>query len=474
MALQQTIETKQKALEINLDSYIYGTFAEIGAGQEVARHFFRAGAAAGTIAKTMSAYDKKYSDEIYGAEPNGRYVCLSRLNKMLTHEYDLMEERLRRERPQTMFFAFADTISAINFQKTNKGHGWMGLRFQLSADQAPNEILLHVKMLDNDNGLQQQAVGILGVNLLYACFRYAEDIDKLIISLLDGLRDRVEVDMLDISGPQFQRLDNRLVCLKMVRFGLSPVTMFDHKGSPFHPSERFHKKNILVVRSSFRPITLVNVDMIRGATEQFKKNAEVDGDNAITVAEITLDNLRLDGDIDEQDFLDRAELLCTQGQDVFVTNCEQHQKLVNYLVDYKIPKIGLVVGVRVLLNLINETYYQNLDGSLLSAFGALFNRNVKMYVYPAQQEGSSDLVTCANLPIPEGITFLYQHLLKSRHIEDVENFDNNTLHIYSSEVLKMLRADETGWEKLVPRAVADAIKDKCLFNYPCEHLKFEY
>jgi hypothetical protein len=475
MPIQHTIETKQKALEINLDPIIYGAFAEIGAGQEVARHFFRAGAAAGTIAKTMSAYDKKYSDDIYGAESHGRYVCESRLYKMLTHEYDLMEERLRDERPNTTFFAFADTISAINFKKTNKGHGWMGLRFQLDSTQAPNDIVLHVKMMDNDNGLQQQAVGILGVNLIYACFRYHNDVDMLVKSLLDGLRDRVEVDMLRISGSHFRDIDNRVICLKMVKYGLSAVTMFNHVGEPIHPSEVLYKQSLLVVRGSYRPTTLVNMDMIKAATEQFKQEIEVDALRVTTLAEITLDNLMQDGELDENDFLDRVTLLCAQRQMVLVTNCEKHEKLINYFADYRIPKLGLVVGAQILLNIVNETYYQNLHGSLLLAFGALFNHNVKMYIYPVRQSmEETTLMNCSNLPIPEGIKFLYRYLLESKHIEDVHDVHPELLHIYSKDVLRMIRNDEAGWERLVPATVAKLIKDQCLFNYPCQNIQIAY
>jgi hypothetical protein len=474
MAIQHTIETKQKALEINLDTAIYGAFAEIGAGQEVARHFFRAGAAAGTIAKTMSAYDKKYSDDIYGAESHGRYVCESRLYKMLQHEYDLMEERLREERPNTTFFAFADTISAINFKKTNKGHGWMGLRFQLDSTQPPNDIVLHVKMMDNDNGLQQQAVGVLGVNLIYACFRYYDDIDMLVKSLLDGLRDRVEVDMMRISGPYFRDIDNRLLCLKMIKMGLSPVTMFNHAGEPIHPSEVLYKQSLLIVRGSYRPTTLVNMDMIKSATEQFKQEIEVDAKRVTTLAEITLDNLMLEGEIDEQDFLDRVTLLCAQRQMVLVTNCEKHEKLIHYFADYRIPKLGLVVGAQILLNLINETYYQNVHGSLLLAFGSLFNHNVKMYIYPIRKGNDDALMNCSNLPIPEGTKFLYRYLLEAKHIEDVHDAHAELLHIYSTEVLRMIRADEHGWERLVPATVAKLIKDQCLFNYPCQNIQIAY
>ncbi len=172
---RKLLETEQKALEINLDEKVYGSFAEIGAGQEVARHFFQVGAAAGTIAKTISAYDKVMSDKIYGIESTGRYVCESRVYKMLDHEYELMESRLENDRPNSCFFAFADSVAAINYQRTIRGSGWLGIRFQLSPGGVPNDLVIHVKMLDNDNQLQQQAIGILGVNLIYACYRYHTD-----------------------------------------------------------------------------------------------------------------------------------------------------------------------------------------------------------------------------------------------------------------------------------------------------------
>ncbi|MFT5747946.1 MAG: hypothetical protein ACI920_003337, partial [Saprospiraceae bacterium] len=225
--MRKALETDQKTLEINLDAQVYGAFAEIGAGQEVARYFFQVGAAAGTIAKTMSAYDKLVSDDVYGTEPAGRYVCESRLYKMLDHEYDLMMRRLRNDRPDTNLFAFADTVSAVNYSRTIKGDGWLGLRFQLAPDEEPNDFVLHVKMKDKSNQLQQQAVGILGVNLIYGCYRYFEDPKVLIESLMDGLDGRISIDMIRLTGPRFTNLDNRLISLWIVKMGLTDVAIFD-------------------------------------------------------------------------------------------------------------------------------------------------------------------------------------------------------------------------------------------------------
>lgn len=473
MARQQ-LETDQKALEINLDDSIYGTFAEIGAGQEVARYFFQVGGAAGTIAKTMSAYDKVYSDQIYGVEPSGRYVCESRLYKMLDHEYNLMGDRLRMERPNTNFFVFADTIAAINYSRTVQGDGWLGIRFQLNPGSEPNDMVLHARMLDNDNRLQQQAIGILGVNLVYACFHYNNDPEALLQSLMDSLHGRVMIDMIRLTGPDFEEVDNRLLSLLSVKNGLTDVAMFGPDGRPVHASEFLYRKNIMVVRGSFRPPTLVNLDMIRTCYQQFLTDKEVKNGKCFLLSEITIDNLSAEGALDEKDFLDRADLLNALGQTVIVSNCQHYQKLTAYLTDFKVQKLGLVIGVRELLDMIHNLYYDNLSGRLLAAFGELFTGNVRMYVYPAMQEGSDELMTTENLPVPEGVKFLYQHLVDNQQITDVKEFNAEILHIFSKRVLEMIQQGETGWESMVPPKVSSLIKEKCLFGYPAEQIEFEY
>jgi hypothetical protein len=472
--MRQQLETEQKALEINLDDRIYGTFAEIGAGQEVARYFFQVGGAAGTIAKTMSAYDKVYSDHIYGPDAGGRYVSEARLYKMLDHEYQLMNTRLRNERPKQNFFVFADTIAAINFSKTIKGDGWLGVRFQLHPEGEPNDLVLHVRMLDNDNRLQQQAIGILGVNLIFAIFRYHEEPEELLQSLMDSLRGRVMIDMIRLTGPDFDHVDNRLVSLWAVKNGLTDVTMFGPDGRPVHASEFLYKKHLMVVRGSFRPPTLVNLDMMKSGYQQFRDDPQVAEGKSFMLTEITIDNLRAEGDLDEKDFLDRADLLNALGQTVVVSNCQDYRRLIMYLSDFKVQQLGLVTGVRELLELIHKKYNDNLDSSLLAAFGELFTRNVRMYAYPAMQEGSDELMTTENLPIPEGVKFLYRHLLENQQIVDITEFNTNILHIFSKQVLQMVQHGETGWESMVPPKVANLIKEKCLFSYPSEQMTFEY
>ncbi len=471
---RQVLEPEQKALEINLDSSIYGAFAEIGAGQEVARYFFKVGAAAGTIAKTMSAYDKVVSDDIYGPEVSGRYVCESRLYKMLDHEYDLMIRRLREERPEAKLFAFADTVSAINYTRTIKGSGWVGIRFQLEPDAEPSEVVLHVKMQDKNNTLQQQAVGILGVNLVYACYRYHNDPEMFIQSLMDQLEERVRIDMIRMDGPDFKGIDHRLLSLYLVKNKMCDVSLFNSDKRNVHASEFLYKKQVMIVRGSFRPITHVNLDMLERSFEQFKGEEHINLKSARLLTEITIDNLKADGEIDEQDYLDRTELLCQLGMTVAITNCKERHKFINYLADYRVPNFGLVIGAGEMLELINEKYYSGAKEGLLLSVGELFTPGVKLYVYPALQEGSSELMTSGNLPIPDGIKFLYKHLMERGQIEDIKEVDTDILHIYSKEVLQMIQADQPGWEKLVPAKIAKLIKEECLFNFPCQRMEFEY
>lgn len=459
------LKTEQKALEINLNHMIYGTFAEIGAGQEVARNFFQVGAAAGTIAKTMSAYDKEFSDAIYGKEESGRYVCESRLYKMLDHESELMNERLGEMCHMATFFVFADTVSAINYTRTIKGNGWMGVRFQHKPCSEFNDLVIHVKMHDNDNKLQQEAIGALGVNLIYACFFYRDNPEMMVKSLTEGLEGRVTVDMIRAAGPVFAEVDNRLLALYLVKHDLTEVTIFDEHKNSVHASEFLYKKPLMVVRGNFRPPTLVTQDVMKQSFAQFKAEEYLDPDRAFNITEITLDYLRDDeGNIDDQDFLDRTELICALGYKVIVSDCSNHQKLINYLGDYKIKTLGIVIGVRELLDIINEKYHGNQDGRLLVAFGELFTRNIKIYAYPALMEDGESLLTTKNLPIPDGIKFLYKHLTDSEQIVDIEKYEEEMLYIDPSIVYDNISQGRDGWQNKVPPELVDIIVEKKLFQ----------
>ncbi|MBK7700573.1 MAG: TonB-dependent receptor [Saprospiraceae bacterium] len=460
------IKTEQKALDINLNDPIYGTFAEIGAGQEVARNFFQAGAAAGTIAKTMSAYDKTYSDAIYGVEPSGRYVSEPRLYKMLDHEWHLMEERLKESRPDATFFVFADTVQAINYTRTIKGNGWMGLRFRLVPDGPVNDMVLHVKMLDTNNRLQQEAIGILGVNMIYASFYYNDNPEKMVMSLVDNIKDRVSIDLLRINGQSFNYFDNRLVSLYLVKHKLTSVAMFDINSRSIHASEFLYRESLMVIRGNFRPPTIVTQDVIECSFNQFRDETSLADDKLNLMMEMTMDYLKGDGaDIDEKDFLERADMITALGHKVLLSDCANHEMLINYLSDYKISNLGLVIGVRELRSIITDKYTQNQDGRLLVAFGELFSQNIRIYVYPAQTAETDEIITAENMTVPEGIKFLYQYLLDSRQVVAVKKFNSDILHIYPTDVLSDIQENKTGWEQKVPESLVKLIKERQLFGY---------
>ena len=475
MRNRHVLKTEQKALEINLNDRIYGTFAEIGAGQEVARHFFQVGAAAGTIAKTMSAYDKTYSDRIYGEEESRRYVCESRLYKMLDHEYDLIEERLMGRREDSNYFVFADTVQAINYARTIKGNGWIGMRFQHYPDSSPNDVVMHVKMLDKNNRQQQEAIGVLGVNLVYACFYYRDNPEEFVVSLLDGLKSRVTIDMIRTSGEVFKNYDNRLLCLYMVKNNLTDVAIFNEKKSSVHASEFLYRKEVMVVRGHFRPPTLVTEDAFLKSFEQFKNDQNSNPAACRLLAEITMDNLIRFGPLDEKDYLDRTELLCAMGHTVIISNCNNHQKLINYLSDYKIQRLGIVIGVHELLEIIIAKFENNKDGRLLTAFGELFSRNITVFAYPALEKEGDTMIHVDNLPVPEEIRFLYQHLINNQQIVEVENPDEKILDIIPFKVYEDIVAGRDDlWEPSIPAELINIIKTKQCFGYGIEQDPFEY
>ena len=458
------IDTDQKALEINLNERIYGTFAEVGAGQEVARYFFKVGAAAGTIAKTMSAYDKVFSDSIYGREISGRYVSESRLYKMLDHEYGLLLDRLSDDKGSRTFFAFADNITAINYRKDNIGHGWMGLRFQLTPEGEYNELVLHARMWDNDAEQQASAIGILGVNMMYSAFYHFNDPEVFITTLHDFLQDRLSIDMIRLNGPDFGDWDNRILSLYLVKNKLTEVAMFDQTGQPIHPSEFLYKKSLMVVRGHFRPPTLVTEDVFQKAFQMFQEENEVDALRSEIIAELTLENLGKNGQIELGDFLARADLINALGQKVIISDCSDHQRLIQYLSDYKIDQLGIVIGIRELRDLIIEKYENFHDGDLLVAFGQLFTRNIKVYVYPALNDDLSEILTLDNVQLPSGIHFLFRFLIDQELIVQVENYDEHHLSIIPHGVYQMITNDQPGWEDYVSPNLIRLIKEKELFS----------
>ena len=467
------IGTKQKALAINLDPKIYGSFAEIGAGQDVAANFFKAGASSGTIAKTMSAYDMTFSDAIYGVQQKKRYVSEERLMSMLDHEYQLLLERLAKLRgDSTTFFAFSDTISALNYNKTNEGHGWMGVRFQLEPNGPYNDVILHVKLLDNNNNRQQHATGVLGVNLLYACFYYREIPLVFLLSLMDNIeKDRIQIDMIRFEGPDFTKVDNRLMSLHLVRYGFSDAALFGPDGKNRQPSEVLYKKHIVVLRGRFRPIINVHLDMLSTGVKQFTDEADVDKTKVVVITELTLQALKErnadeTAEIDEKDFLDRVDILCSLGQTVLISNFHHYYKLVAYLSTITNLKLGVVLGYPNLEYIFTEEHYKNLPGGILEAFATLFSRKVKLFIYPTLRD--EIIWNCIKFAPPAQLIDLFRYLIANNKIEDIMHYNEANLHVQTDTVLQLIKQGAEGWETHVPPEVVAMIKERKLFGYSPE------
>lgn len=478
MALEQVLTPKQKALEINLNPKIYGSFAEIGAGQETVRFFYRAGAASGTVAKAMSAYDKEMSDSIYGVEENRRYVTQARLKKMLDHEMELMKERLIHDHySEKAFFTYANTVTTIDYSKKNEGQGWIGLRFKLNAeDEKANEIIFHVKFKENTAQLQQETLGVLGVNLIYGAYYYYDNPRKLIKSLYDTLdKDQLEIDMINFRGPQFKYVDNRLMSLQLVKNGMTDVAVFNPQGKNILPADLLYKKNIFAVRGSFRPFMNVNMDMFKGGLEIFKQEDDVRTDNTEILFEITLSNLiasGFEGELNERDFLDRADIIGSLGYNVIISNFSEYYKLVDYFSKFtrNQTKVGLAMGVNNLVEIFNEQYYADLPGGIMEAFGKLFKKNVKVYLYPYLDKEKDILLTSKNLQVSDSVHELYKYFLYNGRIQDILNYNRGYLDSYSRRILEKIANAEQDWENECPEGVADMIKDRGMFGYKLKYI----
>jgi hypothetical protein len=459
------MSTHEKALRINLDAMRYGTFAEIGAGQEVARWFFRVGGAAATISKSISAYDMAVSDAIYGRSK--RYVSRDRLQAMLDYEHSLNIERLRPSRGNTTaFFTFADTVSARNFQGNNECHGWMGVKYQAHPRDEDSQIVIHVRMLDAENGLQQEALGIVGVNLLYAAFFLHQSPEQMLESLLDNLNiNRIEIDMAVFSGIEFRHVDNRVMSLKLVQLGLSGAAMFDPSSEVLQPSEILRKRPILVERGSFRPPTLVNTDMLNRARARFSAELNVPSDQIVELTEITMNNLMTEGNLDLNDFLARADLLAAVGKTVLISDYFAYFRLAKWLARYTNEPIALTMGVASLEVLFEEKQYAALEGGILEGCGKLFTKDLRIYVYPYLDPVTHSLRKVENAQVSPDVHSLYRHIVENGRIKQLDDYDESALPIFSRDVLKRIKNEDESWVAMVPPEVAEMIKKNRFFGY---------
>ncbi|MDX1823172.1 MAG: hypothetical protein R3354_00560 [Thiohalomonadales bacterium] len=457
----------QKALTVNLDNSKYGTIAEIGAGQETARWFFRAGGAAGTIAKTISAYDMKYSDAIYGASP--RYVSKERLHAMLDHEYDQLIERLSSSRgKETMFFAFANTVAARSYTNRTDGHGWLGIRFQHEPQAAPSQIDVHVNLHGKNNVQDQETLGILGVNLIYGALNYYQDILEILPSLMDSLYpELLEVDMLECRGPGFDKVDNRLIALELVQHGLSNAAMFTADGHVAQVADTLWKKSVLVERSRFHPPTKLTMNLLDSACTAYIKDTGVNPDSVFVISEMTLKNLSSDNDanIDVQDFLNRADILCALGKNVLISNYGEYYRLAQYLFRYTSNPIAIAMGLPTLREIFNEKHYEELPGGILESFGRLFKHDLRLYVCPELDTKTNQTVTVESMQVALHLQHLYAYLLENGFVKSLNTVKDEYLKIHSDKVLEQIQAGDNKWENLVPNKVVNIIKEKGLFNW---------
>ena len=454
-------DTAQKALQINSDAKRYGTFAEIGAGQEVARWFFRVGGAAKTVAKTISAYDMAVSDAIYG--PTERYVSRRRLKAMLDYEYDLLLERLDEKRgATTAFFAFANTVAT----RKEEGNGWLGIKFQAEPGADPSEIYLHVRMLDKENVRQQEALGVMGVNLVHGTFYLHREPDALIRSLLDSLTwERVEADMVRFAGPAFAGIDNRLMALQLVREGLTEAAMFTAQGEAIQWAEVLYNKPVMVQRGSFRPVTKASQDVLERGLEQFIQEPELKGEAPVVLMEMTLRHLTTGGIIDAADFLQRAEMLRALGQTVLVSNFRRFHRLASYLSRYTNRPLGIALGASNLKEIFDESFYNESEGGMLGGLGQLFKNPARLYVYPHFDFESGQLITAENYPVAPHLKHLYAHLLENRYVQPIRKYNADLVRVRRREVLASLEAGDGAWERWVPEQIVAVIKREGLFGF---------
>lgn len=466
MKQELDLDTHQKALKINLDPRWYGSFAEIGAGQEVVRWFFRVGGAAGTVAKSMSAYDMTVSDAIYGS--GDRYVSQSRCQAMLDREFSLNIERLSAQRGDTTsFFAFADTVVARSYKGGNECHGWMGIKFQSRPHDQPSQIMIHVRMLDAEASLQQEALGIVGVNLCYGSFFLHHEPEVLVESLLDKLTTgRIEIDMIKFEGIEFRAVDNRLMALKLVQLGLSGAAMFGADNEILQPSDVLYKKAVLVERGSFRPPTKVNFDMLQCALEKFTADPEMKDKEVLPIFELTMANLLAGGkEVDRRDFLARADLLAACGMTVLISDYFEYYRLAAYLSWRTKERIGIVMGVPSLIELFDEKYYSALPGGILESFGRLFKHNLKLYVYPLLDQQSGEIITKDTMKVAPGLEKLYGYLADRGSFVDLDNLEKKYLNIFSRNVLEKIAKGDDSWMNEVPKEVAEVICARGFFGY---------
>ena len=463
--MANTFSTKEKSVRINLNSEYYGAIAEIGGGQETARHLFQAGGASNTIAKSISAYDKSFSDHFYNDGTPARYVAEDRLRKMVDYEYDELIKILDTK-SKKKFFAFANTVETLNFAKTNQGNGWLGIAVEGTDRYKPNKIFIHVKLHENDTLLQQYTLGALGINLIHGGLFDWEDPRKVLLSLLDNLdTDRVEVDYVYVEGPDMQWCDNRLLNLILVSNNMTPAIMFDQSGKVQQPGDMLYKKNVLLMRGYFRPINNLGIEFLEDSLAIFKKDEDYKPDNTIAFCEISLKYLLHNEKLDEKDFLQRVDLLNLVGQSVMVSNFSRYFKLVDYFAQFKLIKLRIVVGLPTFDKILDSSQYTDLRGGLLEAMGTLFQNNVKMYLYPYTDMNTGEVIYPEIDHFKNEYKMLWQYLIETRRIHILKGIPSKHLEITSGYIAELIENADDSLINYVPEKVFEHIKENKLFGY---------
>ena len=459
------LSTKEKSVHININSTYYGAIAEIGGGQETARHLFQAGGASNTVAKSISAYDKLFSDHFYNQGTPSRYVAEDRLRKMLDYEYDELIEILDKKNTQK-FFAFANTVETLNFSKTNQGNGWLGIAVEGTDRYSPNKMFIHVKLHENDTLLQQYTLGTLGINLIYGGLFQWQDPQSILLSLLDNLdTDRVEVDYIYVEGPDMELVDNRLLNLMLVNNDMTPAIMFDQSGKVQQPSDMLYKKNVIVLRGYFRPINNLGMEFIEDSLDFFKRDENYKPDNTIAFCEISLKYLMQNEKVDEKDFLHRVDLLNMMGQSVMVSKFYRYFQLVKYFGQFKLIKLRIVVGLPAFDKILDSDNYTDLRGGLLESMGALFQEHVKIYLYPYIDARTGEVVYPDDDHFSKENKLLWQYLNAIKKILVLKSIAPKNLEIRSEHISELIENGDDSFANYVPDKVFQHIKNNGLFGY---------
>ncbi len=467
----KSLSTKEKSVHINIDSKYYGTIAEIGGGQETARHLFQAGGASNTVAKSISAYDKLFSDHFYNDGQPARYVSEDRLRKMVNYEYDELIKILDDRNPQK-FFAFANTVETINFSKTNLGKGWLGIAVEGTDRYHPNLFFIHVRLHENDTLLQQYSLGTLGINLIYGGLFKWEDPRKILLSLLDNLdTSRVEVDYAYVEGPDMGWVDNRLLNLMLVSHDMTPAIIFDNTGRIQHAGDLLYRKNVLLMRGYFRPINNLGMEFLEDSMEIFKLDEDYTPENTIAFCEISLNYLMQGEQLDEKDFLHRVDLLNLMGQSVMISRFERYFELVQYFRQFKLIKLRMVVGLPTFEKIFDSAYYTDLRGGLLEALGAMFQNNVKVYLYPAIDTATGEVIYPTDTYFQGKNSLLWQYLSATGNILLLKSVSTNNLNTTSELISNLIESGDESLKDYLPEKVFEHIMKNKLFEFNSKALK---